>query len=176
MRKLLPVIKPLLMNNLEFATAAQSVSGHVNWRDLQRLSDLLDTQLNPQNTGKIDYQLSGSTQKYKQPSLHINIHAELPAVCQRCLSEMIVLLNLNFDYLISDNEPAELDENADLDWLESSREMNVWELIEDELLLAFPIAPVHLPEQQQACIAYNSQSGEKPNPFAVLKNFSKKTG
>ena len=43
--------------------------------------------------------------------------------------------------------------------------MNVLQLIEDELLLAMPIAPTHA----EACNKASMQSGEKPNPFAVLK-------
>lgn len=60
-------------------------------------------------------------------------------------------------------------------FVEASREMNVWELVEDELLIAFPIAPVHSAEHQKECVAYIKQSGEKPNPFAVLKDFAKKS-
>ena len=52
-----------------------------------------------------------------------------------------------------------------MDWLEINSEMDVHELIEDELLLAMPIAPAH----EGACSRLSMQSGEKPNPFAVLK-------
>ena len=69
-----------------------------------------------------------------------------------------------------DFEPTEIffpefDENDEIDWLEPSQEMNLSELIEDELLIAIPIAPVH----EANCAKSNMQSGEKPNPFAVLK-------
>ncbi len=47
--------------------------------------------------------------------------------------------------------------------------MNVMELIEDELLMAMPIAPTHT----ESCIAEKIQSGDKPNPFAVLKGLIK---
>jgi uncharacterized protein len=43
--------------------------------------------------------------------------------------------------------------------------MNLTELIEDELLIAMPIAPLH----EADCIKATMQSGEKPNPFAILK-------
>ena len=41
-------------------------------------------------------------------------------------------------------------------------------MIEDELLMAAPIAPVHPTECAQLCM----QSGEKANPFTVLKGKS----
>lgn len=168
--------KPLLINNLEFATSQQLISENLNLSDLQRLTDLLAIKVNAKNPAKIAYKLQGATNKYSHPSLYLSVDAELPAICQRCLNEMSVQLKLNFDYLISHAEPDELDTNDDLDWLETNREMNVWELVEDELLIAFPIAPMHALNQQQECGQHEMQSGEKPNPFDVLKNFIKKTG
>ncbi|WP_232496451.1 YceD family protein [Methylotenera versatilis] len=169
------IMKPLLINNLEFAVSEQIVSGSVELTSLQRLNDLLVLKIERQQTAKIHFTLIGEAKKFSQPSLHLTIDAELPAICQRCLNEMKVPLKLDFDYLISDSEPAGFDESDDLDWLESAREMHVWEVIEDELLIAFPIAPVHSAVNQQECIQYTKQSGEKPNPFAVLKDFAKKS-
>ena len=79
---------------------------------------------------------------------------------------MMVNLNLNFDYLISSTEITEAEENDDTDWVEANHEMDVCALIEDELLLALPIAPTHAHD----CSKLSTQSGDKPNPFAVLKN------
>jgi uncharacterized protein len=78
---------------------------------------------------------------------------------------MHINLDLNFDYLISDYALDDIDENDEIDWLEANNEMNLCELIEDELLLAIPIAPVH----ENNCSKLSMQSGDKPNPFAVLK-------
>jgi len=174
MNKLMATIKPLLINNLEFAISEQVVSGSVELAALTRLNDLLALKIERQQTAKIHYTLIGKAKKFSQPSLHLTIDAKLPTTCQRCLNEMNVLLKLDFDYLISDSAPASFDENDDLDWLESAREMHVWEVIEDELLIAFPIAPVHSSAHQQECIQLTKQSGEKPNPFAALKDFAKK--
>lgn len=168
-------MKPLLINNLEFAQSEQIVSGSVQLSALQRLNDLLAPQSARQQLAKIHYTLIGGAKKFSQPSLHLTIDAELPAICQRCLSEMNVAFKLDFDYLITDSQPAGFDESDDLDWLESAREMDVHEVIEDELLIAFPIAPMHSAAHQQECMQYTKQSGEKPNPFAVLKDFAKKS-
>ena len=171
--------KPLLINNLDFAISEQVISGNIELSTLQRLNDLLavtsEQQAKQSQLAQIQYTLKGAAKIHSQPSLHLLIDAELPASCQRCLSEMSVLLKLEFDYLISDAEPAEFDGNDEIDWLQASREFNVSELIEDELLIAFPIAPLHSAEQQNECIEYNKQSGEKPKPFAVLKDFAKKS-
>ena len=54
-----------------------------------------------------------------------------------------------------------------------SREFNLMELIEDELLMALPLVPRHemCPVQPKMTVSdddFESTSGDKPNPFAVL--------
>ena len=162
------------INNLEFAVSEQIIADNVDIVDMQRLSNMLILQPTPQHAAKIQYTLAGSAKKYSLPSLHLTIDAKLPVACQRCLNEMSVQLNLKFDYLVTQAEPADYDGNDDLDWLEASQSMLVWELIEDELLIAFPIAPVHPTEHSSTCVQHSMQSGEKPNPFSVLKSLVNK--
>jgi len=47
--------------------------------------------------------------------------------------------------------------------------MDLLTLIEDEIIIATPIAPLH----EGNCAHGTMQSGEKPNPFAVLKGLIK---
>ncbi len=47
--------------------------------------------------------------------------------------------------------------------------MDIIALIEDEMLMAMPIAATH----DQHCTDVLSESGDKPNPFAVLKGLIK---
>ncbi len=87
---------------------------------------------------------------------------------------MPLILALNFNYSISDMPEGDLlanaaDETDDIDLQPVSQHMDVIALIEDELIMALPIAPVH----EQACASLVNQSGEKPNPFAVLKSLIK---
>lgn len=103
------------------------------------------------------------------PSLHLTIEATVPVQCQRCLDVMTVNLSLAFDYVVSASIPEELEENDDIDWLEASQIMDLSALIEDELLLALPIAPTH----EANCSKMSNESGEKPNPFSALKDLIK---
>ncbi|HSF72110.1 MAG TPA: YceD family protein [Methylotenera sp.] len=132
---------------------------------LPRLAEML---VNVEKS-QVEFQLSGTGKQFRQPSLHLNIKASLAVTCQRCLDEMVVDLNLNLDYLISNTEISEAEESDEIDWLEESHEMDVCELIEDELLLALPIAPTHAHD----CSKLSTQSGDKPNPFAALKGLIK---
>ncbi len=166
-------MKTLSINNLEFAQSEQSITGAVNLLEMDRLVDVLFMPQTPVSEPSIQFSLTGHNKKYSSPSLHLNVDAHLPTTCQRCLNAMSVNLKLEFDYLITDNEPVGFDENDDLDWLEISAAMSVPALVEDELLIAFPIAPTHSSEQQGECKQHSMQSGEKPNPFAGLKDLIK---
>lgn len=160
----------LVINNLEFAEAQQTLVGEIDALKCERLAETLSA--NPSIGGTsahISFKLTGAAKQLRNPSLHLHIDAQLPVTCQRCLDQMQVQLNLDFNYIICQALPIETDENDDTDWLEAASEMNLQELIEDELLLAMPIAPMH----DHDCSKQSMQSGEKPNPFAALKGLIK---
>ena len=159
-------INDLVINNLEFAQAQQTLAGEIDALKCERLAETLA----PSDKGApISFKLTSIARQLRNPSLHLHIEAKLPVICQRCLDEMLVNINLDFDYIICNALPTEIDENDDTDWLEAAPEMNLQELIEDELLLAMPISPMH----DHDCSKQSMQSGEKPNPFAVLKGLIK---
>jgi uncharacterized protein len=155
------MMKSLIINNLEFATSQQTLDGALDTKACSRLVELLDDA----QKSNIEYSLIGHAKRLSMPSLQLNIHAALQVTCQRCLQAMPIDLALTFDYLIGNEMPSELDTIDDADWLEATSDMDLGELIEDELLLAMPIAPKH----EENCQLLKSESGEKPNPFAVLK-------
>jgi uncharacterized protein len=159
-------MKTCIINNLEFAQTQQKLVENFAVFDCKRLAEMLVIQDENIEPAAIYFELTGDYKRFRQPSLHLNIRAKLPVICQRCLDEMLVNLDLNFDYLISEKNVGALDENDEIDWLEANNEMDLHELIEDELLLALPIAPTHA----ENCSKLSMQSGEKPNPFAILKD------
>jgi uncharacterized protein len=159
------MMKTLIINNLEFAQKQQEIADHFAPESLNRLAETLALTDENAHSAVIDFTLTGDTKRFRQPSLHLHINSQLPVICQRCLEVMQINLALNFDYLLSTSTANELEDNDEMDWLEINAEMDVRELIEDELLLAMPIAPVH----ETSCGKLTMHSGEKPNPFAVLK-------
>ncbi|MFW5431305.1 MAG: YceD family protein [Methylophilaceae bacterium] len=160
-------MKPILINNLEIAKSQEKLSGEIDTHHCERLAEVLDVA--NQDKLKIDYALSGSASKFHIPSMELTIDAVLPVVCQRCLEVMQLNISLAFEYVVSKSEPEEFDGYDDIDWLEASREMNISELIEDELLIAMPLAPTHAHD----CKPIKLESGEKHNPFAALKGLIK---
>lgn len=157
------------IHNLEFAQKQLTLHGHFSVFTLKRLTETLEISAQSAEAASIHFELKGDSKAFRHPSLHLHINAHLPAICQRCLSEMQIPIHLDFDYLISQTNISEhdaADENDETDWLEADAEMDLQTLIEDELLLALPIAPVHA----HPCTSVSMQSGEKPNPFAILKD------
>lgn len=99
------------------------------------------------------------------PMLSLAVQTSLPLVCQRCFASMPSDLDLQFDFAVCDEPPEALLEDDEVDWLEASEEVSVESLVEDELLMALPIAVMH----EEACVSLQQSAGEKPNPFAALK-------
>lgn len=159
------MMKSLIINNLEFAQKQQKLVDSFSVSNLKRLVETLAIRDKNDAWAAIHFEFTGKCKQFRHPSLHLRIKTQLPVICQRCLDEMQINFNLSYDYLISNTVIKEFDENDEIDWLEVDNEMNLHELIEDELLLAMPIAPVH----DKNCSKHSMQSGEKPNPFAVLK-------
>ena len=107
--------------------------------------------------------------------LHLQAKTHVPQVCQRCLADVDLALEVDRSYrFVADEATAEaLDDESEEDVLALSREFNLMELIEDELLMALPLVPRHevCPVQPKMTVSdddFESASGDKPNPFAVL--------
>lgn len=170
---------PIFIDNVAFAKKNERLVGSLTLADCPRLAELLqDATKNVQSinngAGLISYTLQGETNSIGQHYLHLTLNASLTTACQRCLQDMPLELMLSFDYLIdeiSDTEVGEgdIDGSDDVDLQEASQTMDIITLIEDEIIMAMPIAPIHA----EGCGVIVSQSGEKPNPFAVLKGLIK---
>lgn len=162
---------PIIINNLQFAKQKQALSGALDAMAFDRISETLvatDQQgasLNP----VVRYQLSGWMDVQHRPFLKLEIDAHLSMICQRCLSAMPVHLNLSFTYMVTSQTEEEMLVNEEMDdaidLLAENERMDVGLLIEDELLMALPIAPVHA----DACAHLAMSSGDKVNPFAALE-------
>lgn len=117
----------------------------------------------------VRYQLKGLPLRYfgevSLPMVGLSVWAELPLNCQRCFASMPQVIDLQFEFALCDDPPEVLLEDEHVEWLDSKDELTVELLLEDELLMALPIAVMH----EDACVALPESSGDKPNPFAVLK-------
>ena len=116
------------------------------------------------------------------PQVWLNLSAQVlvALTCQRCLgpAEVPVEFARAFRFVASEEQAELEDEACEEDVLVISRAFNLFELIEDELLMAMPIAPMHevcpVPVQLQVADPdFESDEEEKPNPFAVLQQLKR---
>lgn len=169
----------LVINNAEFAQQLKQISGECQLSEMTRLIEILAS-INLQAVQKnllsdsiaattVKYTLKGLPAKHYDdmalPMLMLELSAEMPMICQRCLEVMKQSFALSYRYAICTDAPEALQDDDDVDWLEDDMQMDLQVLIEDELMMAMPIAPVH----EYACSELKMQSGEVVNPFAVLK-------
>jgi len=107
--------------------------------------------------------------------LHLKVETVLPLICQRCLGPVDVPVSVNRWFRFVANEELALaqDEEFDEDLLVMSREFNLAELIEDELLMDAPTVPRHpvCPFAVKLSVVdtdFEESNADKANPFAVL--------
>jgi uncharacterized protein len=107
--------------------------------------------------------------------LHLRAEVSLPLVCQRCMGPVDVALAVDraFRFVATEAEAEVEDEAAEEDVLALSRDFNLKELLEDELLMALPVVPRHevCPAALKLAVQdadFDAATAEKPNPFAVL--------
>jgi uncharacterized protein len=141
----------------------------------------------PHATPDVQWQLDGrwkeAAARPAEVRLQLQAQAKLWLVCQRCLQPAAhpIALDQTYRFVASEEEAARLDEEAgdEEDVLVLPRALKVSELIEDELILALPIVPMH--EVCPQPLSYQASSieevstnieetptDEKPHPFAAL--------
>ena len=115
-----------------------------------------------------------------QPQIWMDLHAETAVAlqCQRCLRPMEVPLDVerSLRFVPDEQQAAELDADSEEDVLAMTRNLDLLELVEDELILELPIVPRHeLCPEVLAVPPSVAELGEgetadtsKPNPFAAL--------
>lgn len=107
--------------------------------------------------------------------LHLQADAVLPLTCQRCLGpvEVPVAVDRSFRFVADEDVAAAQDEEAEEDVLALDRAFDLLGLVEDELLMELPLAPVHetCPEPLKMSVIddeFEAAAGQRENPFAVL--------
>ena len=108
--------------------------------------------------------------------MNLEARVDLPMTCQRCLEPVAVPLEVERVYrFVADETIASAeDDESEEDLLVYSREFNLVELIEDELLMEMPLVPrhEHCPaDAVPAALMAAQEAGvteKRPNPFAVL--------
>ncbi len=148
-----------------FAAESRSIAGELAVADLIRLSDALAS-----SEGVLVWRVSGSMVEGAEgleARLRLQVDGALQLRCQRCLGGLEWPLRLDTllqPVRVGQPIPEEELEDDEVDAIEIEGELDVLALLEDEILLALPIAPRH-----QVCEAPRPDGGSsKESPFAAL--------
>ncbi len=145
-------------------------SGSFQLSQLSRLSSLVIA-----NGAEIKLNFVFSTTAYHHPSITGHIDTELLVECQRCLEPMVHPVSLDFALLIDASDDDVKSFQMDTVYTDDGY-LDLFEVIEDELILALPVISMH---DDPTCNKHwqpdsVEQVVEKNNPFSVLETLKGK--
>lgn len=129
-----------VIDSAAFAREGGQLEGEVDLASLRRLDDVL-----AERTGTLHYAVTGVTVD-RELYLDLAVRGVLRLRCQRCLEPMEFPIDLNSRFLLVEagqDWPDDEIEEVRFDAIEADKAMDLWALVEDDVLLALPIAPRH---------------------------------
>ena len=106
-----------------------------------------------------------------------HLRTKVSLICQRCNHPFAHGLDIDFCFcpVISADETDEIPARYEPVEVDEYGEVNLLNVFEDEVILALPIVPMHLPEDclvDPAALCFgDDKQDEKNNPFSALKKF-----
>lgn len=167
---------PVLVDALHLADTGQCLKGQLALSHMPRLAATLHSK-----EGVVDVDLEFGRDEQRRRYLRAHISAHLIVECQRCLEpmEMYVEAMPFLAIVISQVQAENLPENYE-PLLSESQEMPLAAIVEDELILALPVAPKHTDEQ---CLQgqrhfeqqqLTDKQDVRKKPFALLNQLKNK--
>ncbi|MCE1160251.1 MAG: DUF177 domain-containing protein [Burkholderiales bacterium] len=152
-----------------------SVQGQLPLSTLSRLhGDLIHT------TDAVSYHVSGSVDDEHRYLLHLSITGTLPMNCQRCAEELShpllvdnTLQLVHTEAELNDEEEelnAIMSGKAEIEKIVGSKNYDLLNLLEDEIILSLPIVIAHEVCEQ----TLPTSVGEKVSPFDALMTLKNK--
>lgn len=167
---------PVTIDPIQLAERGAQLSGTLPLKSMPRLA-----QGSLEGSGDVSVELDFEREEGEQVFvMHGRLRVRLRVTCQRCLEAMDLELEAA-PWLILTKSGARLDQReGDTDILVADKPLSLSGLVEDELLLALPMVPMHAPDRcpvkvRAAGIAPEPAARSGKNPFSVLGRL-KKTG
>lgn len=166
-----------------FAEAGGRLASDLSLTSLERLASErfqgIDTQ--EQVSWAVLGEIRSGTDGKPSVWMHLSASVTLPMGCQRCLGPVDTPLSVDRWFrFVSDEATAEAqDDDSEEDVLALEPRPDLLDLLEDELLMALPLVPMHdtcpqpLPHGQAMEEAEEPVTDEKPHPFAALARLKK---
>ena len=160
---------PVQIDPIRLADEGVRLQGELSDSDMPRLREFSAPGSRPAAVA-VDLQFERAAQGVRR--MQGTIHACVEMVCQRCLKPLVVEVIAQPFLTLLQSDAATDDGES----LQVTAPIKLRELVEDELLLAMPMIPMHA----EAGCASLTKAGSVPvtegkeNPFAVLQKLSAK--
>jgi uncharacterized protein len=151
-----------ISDSFAFARESRVLQGTLAISSLERLQDMLAV-----GSGEVTFRIEGLKGERGQSLLRLEVGGIIPLACQRCLEAIHFQLDVDslLELIPADAELSQEElEDDTRDFLPVAGELDVAELVEDEVLLALPVAPRH----ERCGLPGAADAGERINPFAAL--------
>jgi uncharacterized protein len=162
---------PVVVDPLRLAHQAEQLRGRVPLAEMERLAKVVHSA-----AGEAWADLHFGTDEEGHAYLAGRVRADVTLICQRCLEPVVLHLDRELRLgLVADLAAADgLPDRYDV-LVVDPRPMRLAAIVEDELLLALPIVPMHPRDQCPAgeYVAAGEEAAEadapaRPSPFAAL--------
>ena len=164
------MLNRILIEPQVFATQSKTLFGGVDLCDLDERvhsPDIINL------SSKLQYQIKGGVDKWQRPFLDLSITGDLKLCCQRCMQPVDFALD-ELARIVLFSDEHQLDEamlaDEELEGILLEDELDIFNLLEDQILMALPISPKHNDCDNKQLDAINQ---DKPNPFAALTGLKK---
>ena len=164
------MLKLQFIDPFRLAENEEALSGSVNLNAMQRLREVLCG-----DSGDAEYQLQFGIDDQGITCIQGEFSAILKIQCQRCMKPMSLSLSnrINVAVVLEQDEPDNIPQQYDVLLLNDTH-LALETLIEDEILLALPISPLHDRDSCEAADLIKEHMPAKENPFAVLRDLKQR--
>jgi uncharacterized protein len=167
------IIEPLVIEPRKFAREGASVGESLGAQTLHRLAELLFD--SPDGRGQqgraIEYRVTGFITPKGEPALRLEVSGEVSLRCQRCMERLSFPLTLRREIVLAadvDGFEQPADEEEFVDTIPAMDRVDLRELVEEEILLALPMAPRHPAGECRLRPVEQVGAQGSASPFAVL--------
>ena len=162
---------PQYLEPIRLAKSGEAIVGDLVVSQMPRLRKSLHD-----DSGTVHVHISCEPGELGAIRIHGSLATTLKVDCQRCLGAIDLPLNVNIDVraMTGSGSVADLDLDADVLMLGEDNLVHVASLVEDELILTLPLAPLHPVGQCPAAECQVAESPRRESPFAALKQLNLK--
>lgn len=167
---------PKRVDGLKLVEVNQQLIGEINSAELTRLVGVVRS-ASPVVSCDVEFSRDEEHLRVLSGKCVVNVVME----CQRCLGDVDTPIETSFrlGLVLNDDQAKALPKRLEPVMVDENGRLDLWEAIEDELLLNLPDFPMH---PQGECQAFEvepteefaAKEEERPNPFEVLAQLKQK--